>query len=402
MSEWLNKENQHMENLRKYCKGMLEDDNARELYEIYEKDIYSVKAEEVMALVDWMISEEYNLETIKNSLNKILNIFYNSLDDNYDENTEHSVFINILMDENKAFTKILNGIKETLKVFSKADRKSKEFNKLRLKMKTSIESLSEIEAHYVKKENILFPHIEKNIPEYGCLQVMWSIHDDIRIAIKELSELLDYEYFDDIQFNRGIGRLYFDIFGIIFREDLILLPISSLKIPKDELIEMALQCPEIGYSFIDTPDLSKLNPIEQTIPEGVVNLGTGELTAEQLILMFNALPVDITYVDENDHVRFFSSPKDRIFPRSKAIIGRSVQNCHPPESIHIVTEVVNRLKSGEKDVENFWIQMGGKFILIQYFALRDDDGIYKGTIEVSQDLTDIKNLGGEKRLLDYT
>jgi len=112
------------------------------------------------------------------------------------------------------------------------------------------------------------------------------------------------------------------------------------------------------------------------------------------------LPVDITMIDENDRVCFFSNPKERFFPRSKAIIGRTVQNCHPPESVHVVDDLVKAFKSGEKDSESFWIQMKGRFVLIQYFALRDEDNAYKGCIEVSQDVTDIRKLNGEKRLMD--
>ncbi len=401
MSEWLHKDNQHLENLRKYCKGILEEEDLRELFETYEKDIYSVTDEEVISLVHWMVDAGYDLEDIKAALNKILNIFYNSLDDNYDENANYPLFIKILMDENEEFTNKLNKIKEQLVEFTKADRKDPNFRKMRLQLKKAIDELSEIDAHYVKKENILFPYVEKYIPENNCLKVMWSIHDDVRRGIKEVAEILDNHLFDDVEFNRAIGRLYFDAFGMIFRENLILYPVASRMIPENKFIDMVLQCPEIGYSFIETPDLSDVKPVEEEIPEGMVNLGTGELTVEQLILMLNNLPVDITFVDENDNVRFFSSPKDRIFPRSKAIIGRNVQNCHPPESLHIVNEVVKRLKSGERDVESFWIEMGGKFVLIQYFALRDSAGNFKGIIEVSQDITEARSLKGEKRLLDY-
>jgi PAS domain S-box-containing protein len=188
---------------------------------------------------------------------------------------------------------------------------------------------------------------------------------------------------------------------MIFRENLILYPVATKMIPEEKFTDMLLQCPDLGYSFIDKPDLSDIKPLKEEIPEGVVDLGTGQLTTKQLVLMLNNLPVDITFVDENENVRYFSSPKDRIFPRSKAIIGRNVQNCHPPESLHIVNEVVERLKSGKKDSESFWIEMGDKFILIQYFALRDENGKFRGIIEVSQDIAEARNLKGEKRLLDY-
>jgi uncharacterized protein len=132
-----------------------------------------------------------------------------------------------------------------------------------------------------------------------------------------------------------------------------------------------------------------------------VNLGTGVISPEQIIRIFNHLPVDITFVDEHDTVVYFSAPKKRIFPRTKAIIGRKVHNCHPPESVHVVEEIVSSFRKGEKDEASFWINFKDEKILIQYFALRDENGIYKGVIEVTQEIGDIQKLEGEKRLLDW-
>ena len=132
-----------------------------------------------------------------------------------------------------------------------------------------------------------------------------------------------------------------------------------------------------------------------------VDLGTGLLKPGQIILMLENLPVDITFVDENDEVCYFSGSKHRIFPRSKAIIGRKVQNCHPHESVHVVNEILEAFRNGSRDQADFWIQSKGRFIHIRYFAMRDAGGSYKGTIEVSQDVTGIRSLQGEKRLLDW-
>jgi DUF438 domain-containing protein len=118
-------------------------------------------------------------------------------------------------------------------------------------------------------------------------------------------------------------------------------------------------------------------------------------------MLLNNLPVDITFIDENDEVLYFSGAKDRIFPRSKAIIGRKVQNCHPPESVHIVNEIITAFRNGQNDHADFWIQMKSRFINIRYFALRNEQGLYKGTIEVSQDVTEIRSLQGECRLLEW-
>jgi len=125
------------------------------------------------------------------------------------------------------------------------------------------------------------------------------------------------------------------------------------------------------------------------------------LTAEQINLLLKHLPVDITYVDDGDAVAYYSDTDDRIFPRSAGIIGRKVSKCHPPKSVHIVERIVQAFKSGERDMAEFWITLNDRFVLIRYFAVRDTEGTYRGTIEVSQDITDIKRLEGEQRLLDW-
>jgi PAS domain S-box-containing protein len=126
---------------------------------------------------------------------------------------------------------------------------------------------------------------------------------------------------------------------------------------------------------------------------------TGGLSKEELKAVLNTLPVDITFVDREDTVRYFSDSKDRIFPRTKAIIGRKVQQCHPQKSVHIVDQILNDFKSGRKMKAEFWIPLQGRLIYIRYFALHDKNGDYLGCLEVTQDITDIKKIEGEKRLL---
>ncbi|MCD4735432.1 MAG: PAS domain-containing protein, partial [Bacteroidales bacterium] len=191
---------------------------------------------------------------------------------------------------------------------------------------------------------------------------------------------------------------------VIFREEYILYPICLKRINQETWDEMLLQSNDIGYAFIQEPDATIAhteNSAQDSLINGTfINLDTGSLTPAQINDLFNHLPVDITLVNENDEVIYFSNPPVRHFPRSKAIIGRKVQNCHPPESIDVVNKIIESFKSGKKDFERFWIQMKGKLILIQYFAIRDVMGVYKGVAEVSQDITEIRDLKGEKRLLE--
>ncbi|MGB8953060.1 MAG: PAS domain-containing protein [Candidatus Aminicenantales bacterium] len=131
------------------------------------------------------------------------------------------------------------------------------------------------------------------------------------------------------------------------------------------------------------------------------NLDTGSLTPDQVNLMLTHLPVDLSFVDENDTVVYYSATRDRLFARSPGVIGRKVQNCHPPASVHMVNRILDAFKAGEKDVAEFWIQLSGKFIHIRYFAVRDKDRKYRGCLEVSQDVTSIRSLEGQLTLLDW-
>ncbi len=177
---------------------------------------------------------------------------------------------------------------------------------------------------------------------------------------------------------------------------------------------MLEQAFDVGFAFIAPPSKNILEKNQASagtkksetflsideLDDKLLDFDTGRLTIKQAVVMLNHLPVDVTFVDENDEVRYFSTPGDRIFPRSKAIIGRLVENCHPPSSVHVVKELIDSFRSGKKQKESFWLQIGKKFILIQYFALHDKDGNFCGTLEVSQDVSDIRKLEGEKRLME--
>ena len=128
---------------------------------------------------------------------------------------------------------------------------------------------------------------------------------------------------------------------------------------------------------------------------------TGSLTFKQIELLFSHLPLDLTYVDKHDRVRYFNDRRERHFPRSPSIIGRLVEHCHPPKSVDTVNRIVEAFKSGEKNTADFWIEFKGSFLYIRYFAVRDETGAYEGVLEVSQDVSEIRGLKGQKRLLDW-
>jgi DUF438 domain-containing protein len=272
--------------------------------------------------------------------------------------------------------------------------------------KKQVELLPEYEKHFARKENVLFPFLEKAWVNYKPLIVMWSLHDDIRKIWKTLITDIDIENEFSAVIFKDIGELFFLMYGMIFKEELVVYPIAMETLDEYTWDKIRSQEAEIGYSYIEAPvyKIAKKEEEQEIHSEIISTLfksETGIMSQEQVINIFNTLPLDITFIDENDEVKFFSNPKDRFFPRSPAIIGRKVQNCHPPESVHIVESILAAFKKGEKTEAEFWIQMKGKFIFIRYFPVKDKEGKYIGTLEVSQDIADIKKLEGEQRLLDW-
>ena len=412
MSEYINNRSKRVENLFSFCIGIINKENGKELIEKHQFSIDRLTPHDVIEVVDKLVKTGINTDIIKKNIGKILNVFYKPITKYPWEKPEKGHFLYYLMMENRAIEQILDKIKVSLKLINKKSKQNEDFIDEYKIMRTNLLSLSGFIPHYDKKENILFPYIEKKWDDYRCVQIMWSFHDDIRRNLKSLEQILKKEP-DLKELNREIAVLFFLIVPIIFREESILFPVVLETMSAKEFVEMNQMNAEIGYVYdvkADKTDIENFRQLAETEIDNnlnkkkldqLVDLATGMLIPEQIKIMLNTLPLDITYVDENDVVKYFSSPKDRFFTRSNAIIGRKVQNCHPPESIHVVTQIVDSFKSGEKEEANFWIQMKGKFILIRYFALRDESGKYKGTLEVSQDITEIKKLDGEQRLLDW-
>lgn len=237
----------------------------------------------------------------------------------------------------------------------------------------------------------------------GPSQVMRALHDDIRIALKSAKAgVRDALVPDAVNTLRYLSKSVRDM---IYKEEHILFPMATDLLNDAEWRKVRQGEEEIGYAWI-TPEQgwtggTDVAPVQDSAMEGTICLDTGRMTIEQVNMMLKHMPVDISFVDENDEVRYYSATKDRIFPRSPGIIGRKVQNCHPPRSFAMVQKILDEFRAGRRSKANFWIQMKGRFLLIQYFAVRDEKGMYKGTLEVSQDVTDIRKLEGQKRLLDW-
>jgi DUF438 domain-containing protein len=265
-----------------------------------------------------------------------------------------------------------------------------------------IDRLSGIENHYQRKENQLFPLLERH-GITGPSQVMWGVHDQIRAALKSVREAAGRKDAGDLA--KATPALVRGVVEMVYKEEKILFPMSHQTLSEEEWAEMRRGEDDLGYVLAEPAAPWPKDATHGARPEpstdGLLGLMTGEISLDQVNLIFTHLPVDLSFVDEHDVVRFYSEGPERIFPRSPAVIGRKVINCHPPKSVHMVQEILDSFRSGQQSVAEFWIEMQGKFIHIRYFAIRDQEGAYRGCLEVSQDVTGIRALEGERRLLEW-
>lgn len=271
-------------------------------------------------------------------------------------------------------------------------------------------ALMDVEKHYLRKENLLFPFLEKH-GITGPPTVMWGKHDEARELLEAAIEALGATDNISLEEAKTVIDLVLKpasqaVEDMIGKEEEILFPMCLDTLNDAEWYEIARQSIEYGFCLYDpkvawvpekvkTEDRAPLDAEKIRLPSGIFDVR--ELTA-----LLNTIPFDLTFVDKDDRVRYFTQGKERIFARSRAILGRKVQQCHPPSSVHIVEKILDDFKLGRQDHAAFWINLGDRFIHIEYFALRGEEGDYLGTLEVSQDLTEKRKLKGEQRLLQYS
>lgn len=310
--------------------------------------------------------------------------------------------------ENVALQKVIAEIRAK---FSHIEDYEADRQKYLLEMKSLLNQLSDVDKHYRRKEYLLFPFMEKH-GITGPPKVMWGKHDETRELLKAAHEVIDVRAdisLDDLRsaIVYVIEPALSAVEGMIMKEEEILLPMCMDTLTEDEWWQIYQQSPEFGFCIYDPQD--KWQPegkvesgVEYKSVDGRIVLPTGSFDVEQLTALFSYLPMDITFVDKDDKVRFFSLGEHRIFDRNRAIIGRDVQLCHPPGSVHIVEQILSDFKSGKESKAAFWIHFKGMFIYIEYIALRSESGEYLGVIECTQDLTKYRQLEGEQRLLSYS
>ena len=339
--------------------------------------------------------------------------------------------------ENHPLWAYLEEINAVEKVALEADELLKQEKFIKNPWLGIFDSLAEWRTHLSRKQNQLYPMLE----DHGFdrpTRIMWTFDDAVRDAISASYALLREDRYEE--FLASVPETLAKLRDLNSKELEVLLPTSYKLLSDEEFVRMSKNDHEIGYAIINAPGLyvvpgindsaAQLNgnnsaqgdavsneflndlagllskyvgPVggAPTGKDAVLDVATGKLTLEQINLLFRHLPVDLSYVDENELVKFYSDTAHRIFPRSANVIGREVKNCHPAKSVHIVEEIVEKFRSGEQSQAEFWINKPGLFIYVIYTAVRDENGKFRGVLEMMQDCTHIRELEGSRTLLTW-
>jgi len=373
--------------------------------ERFEKEVGNISSTEIAEIEQSLIDEGLSPEEIKKFCNVHALLFQSALEKSVSEETSAAHPIYLFRLENREIEKLIDSLKERIE-----RRKEYDLPQIKQTIEELLNRLRGIKIHYERKEQLLFPFLEKR-GFYGPSKVMWGKDNEIKDLLeKALSEIEKVNRGEDLEesVEKTLNPLIEEVSGMIFKEENILFPTSLEKLSADDWVEILKESDEVGYAFIEKPketqalmhELKDALLEEPIFEDNRVSLPTGALKLKELMWVLNTLPVDITFVDKEDRVRYFSDNRERIFTRTKSIIGRKVQNCHPPQSVDMVEKILNSFKDGKRDSADFWINLEGKLVHIRYFAVRDRDRNYLGTLEVTQDITEIKKLQGEKRLYD--
>lgn len=409
MSELINNSEQRKAKLKelilKLHSGASEEAVKKELTEA----LSSIPYDEVVEVEQELISEGLPEEEVL----KLCDVHSAVLDGNIDLKKMKKIPdghpLDIMIKENAELKKVTAEIRKILDIIEKSEDSTVEEKSILL-LRSLFNNLYDVDKHYLRKEYLIFPFLE-NHGITGPPKVMWGKHDEIRELLKGSIEVLKTE---DLSKEDLLAAAEIIVIPAItgvdemtVKEENILFPMSLDTLTDDEWADVSKQSIEIGFCLYDPPKEwlpkgEEVSHVKHSEKSGnYIQLPSGGFSTEELLCILNTLPVDMTFVDKNDKVKYFSQSSERIFLRNRAILNRDVRHCHPPASSHIVDKIIDDFKSGKQNRAPFWINMGGKFIHIEYFALRNDKGEYMGTLEVSQDLTNFRALKGEQRILSY-
>lgn len=316
--------------------------------------------------------------------------------------------VDVLIHENRELKEVIDKVNILLEEMK--DISENNFSEILLRLKGFYNQLTDVDKHYQRKEYLIFPYLEK-LGITGPPKVMWGKHDEIRELLNGCLEILNMPGISKEELLASTEMVFKPalkgVSEMTGKEEEILFPMLMDALSSGDWYEIQKQSVEIGFCLYDPPTDWKPEGIKtESINEvqkegGSIQLPSGNFLVEELLAILNTVPFDMTFVDKNDKVKYFTQGKERIFQRNRAILNRDVRHCHPPASAHIVDKILNDFKSGKQSRAPFWINIKGKFIHIEYFALRNEAGEYLGTLEVSQDLTGYRNLEGEQRILSY-
>ena len=421
MSEFIQNKEYRQNKLKELIKRLHDGATVEEVQEEFNRLTDGVTPTEIAEMEQALVREGMPVADIQRLCDVHAAVFKGSIEDIHKDDAVPPVYsaghpILTLKAENVAIQALIdNDVLPGLESYMKDDSAAAKDS-----LTAALGKLMTIERHYSRKENLIFPIMEK----YDITappQVMWGVDDEIRDKIKSVLAALATEPISAAQLSEMLSDAVVQIGEMIFKEEEIMIPMVLEKFSVEDWVQIEKSSAEIGYTLIVSPvrweqSTDQKSTSNQPAPQesteiaagpGMVQLNSktkvkfdaGSLTAEEINAILNTVPLDMTFVGADDKVRYFTQGKERVFDRPLTIIGRQVKHCHPPKSVHIVEQIVADLKSGKKDNEDFWIKMGEVFAYIRYFAVRNKKGEFLGTLEVTQNIKHITELEGEKRLM---
>jgi len=410
MSEVINNRQQRVEIMKSLIRqlhnGVAEEQVKHQLETMLDEADYS----DVFMMEVQLVQEGIPAEKIQELCDTHTRVLKKHLDLSETPETVPGHPVNTFVQENRELTKTTARIRLLMKKMDALPDEQDATEQMRT-IQEFLNHLMDVDKHYRRKEYLLFPFFEKNnLP--GPPMVMWGKHDQARSLLRDtIAGLQQTEKMNAAEAKAynllAVTPAIEAVDDMIYKEEKIMFPTALNLLTEQDWYEIYIQSDEYGYclyapQFEWMPEGGLHKEIKKaTAAGGRVQMPTGSFTLEELIATFSTLPFDMTFVDKDDTVRYFTPGRERIFDRSRAILGRKVQYCHPPKSVHIVNQIVRDFKAGKEDRARFWINMRGRMIYICYYAMRDADGSYLGTLEVTQDLTEARALEGEQRLLAY-
>jgi len=392
--------------LKEYLQGLYEGRVSREWYDRFREDLENADPWEVNHAIHTLLSGADDYPRLEQAVARFIRAAGKSLDKREAPEYPEDHPLAILTEENRILQDLRNEVAVAFKEYNALSPEDSQDHPAKNRLTRGLKRLSLLRTHYNRLQYTLFPALEKCGGEFGCLKLMWHIQDGILGELKETLKILEHPGpADGARINRLLGSFFLKSGSLIYREERILYPLAFRALGPAVLSRMAgeLRADAGSPKGGSDPGVAGSDGAAGTSPVGntpdTIPLSRGELNPGLIDLMLKNLPLDITLVDETGRVRYYSEGKERIFPRSPGIIGREVENCHPPSSVGVVKKIVEELKSGRREKAEFWIQREGRFIHIQYFPLFDH-GVYRGIMEVSQDATALRSRVGERRLLD--